>query len=141
MLLWAGMTFLVADKRRAKVNSAAELVFLPGVLMTRIPISLPGSKELKVLSPRMGTFYPSNSPADPTFVEEGQVIDIKKTLCLLESMKVFSEISLKHYKSNDGDFLYDDPQYCVKRIIAENGQTVSQGDLLFVIEPVENISN
>ncbi|MGK5092756.1 biotin carboxylase N-terminal domain-containing protein [Deltaproteobacteria bacterium TL4] len=98
-------------------------------------IQIPGSKELKVLSPRMGNFFRSNGPAERPFVEEGKEIDTKSTLCLLESMKVFSTISLGTFKSGDGENLYNAPRYQVKRVMAENGQTVSQGDLLFVVEP------
>ncbi len=101
-------------------------------------IAIPDSKELKVLSPQTGAFYRSSSPNDPSFVEEGQEIDIQQTLCLLESMKVFNELSLVAYKGGDGESLYPEaPSYQIKKIIPEDRQTVSRGDLLFVIEPTD----
>jgi acetyl/propionyl-CoA carboxylase alpha subunit/acetyl-CoA carboxylase beta subunit len=101
-------------------------------------IMLEGSDELKVLSLQMGGFYRAASREDEPFVSEGQIIDVNHTLCLLESMKVFTELSLADYKSPDGESLYlDDVKYKVTRVIAEDQNTVNQGDLLFVMQPVD----
>ncbi|MEC8981334.1 MAG: biotin carboxylase N-terminal domain-containing protein, partial [SAR324 cluster bacterium] len=101
-------------------------------------IMLEGSDELKVLSLQMGGFYRAASREDEPFVSEGQIIDVNHTLCLLESMKVFTELSLADYKSSDGESLYlDDVKYKVTRVIAEDQNTVNQGDLLFVMQPVD----
>ena len=99
---------------------------------------LEGSKVLKVLSPQMGGFCRATSPDDEPFVSEGQIINVNQTLCLLESMKVFTELALADYKSSDGDSLYTDKvKYKVTRVIAEDHNTVNQGDLLFVMLPVD----
>ncbi|SUZ59075.1 uncharacterized protein METZ01_LOCUS11929, partial [marine metagenome] len=101
-------------------------------------IMLEGSDELKVLSLQMGGFYRAASREDEPFVSEGQIIDVNHTLCLLESMKVYTELSLADYKSPDGESLYlDDVKYKVTRVIAEDQNTVNQGDLLFVMQPVD----
>ncbi|HBL55203.1 MAG TPA: acetyl-CoA carboxylase, partial [Deltaproteobacteria bacterium] len=101
-------------------------------------IMLEGSDELKVLSPQMGGFYRAASREDEPFVIEGQIIDVNHSLCLLESMKVFTELSLADYKSPEGEALYpDDVKYKVTRVIAEDQNTVNQGDLLFVMQPVD----
>ena len=85
----------------------------------------------------MGGFYRAPSQDDEPFVNEGQIVNVNQTLCLIESMKVFSELSLSDYKSKDGNNLFpDDVQYKVKKIIAEDKNTVNQGDLLFVMLPV-----
>ncbi|MDC0188366.1 acetyl-CoA carboxylase, partial [bacterium] len=100
-------------------------------------IKLEGSEELKVLSPQMGGFYRAPSEDDEPFVSEGQVIDVNETLCLIESMKVFTELTLADYKSSDGNTLFsDDVKYKVKKVIAEDKNTVNQGDLLFVMLPI-----
>jgi len=102
-------------------------------------IELEGSKELKVLSPQMGGFYRAPSQEDESFVTEGQIIDVNNTLCLLESMKVFTELSLADYKSQDGDALYSNKiKYKITRVIAEDKNTVNQGDLLFVMLPIDS---
>jgi len=101
-------------------------------------IMLEGSDELKVLSPQMGVFYRAASREDEPFVIEGQIIDVNHSLCLLESMKVFTELSLADYKSPEGEALYPaDVKYKVTRVIAEDQNTVNQGDLLFVMQPVD----
>jgi biotin carboxyl carrier protein len=101
-------------------------------------IMLEGSNELKVLSPQMGGFYRAASREDEPFISEGQIIDVNHILCLLESMKVFTELSLADYKSPDGEALYpDNVKYKVSRGIAEDQSTVNQGDLLFVMQPVD----
>ena len=100
-------------------------------------IKLEGSNELKVLSPQMGGFYRAPSQDDEPFVSEGQIIDVNQTLCLIESMKVFTELTLADYKSTDGNTLFpDDVKYKVTKVIAEDKNTVNQGDLLFVMLPV-----
>ena len=101
-------------------------------------IELEGSKELKVLSPQMGGFYRAPSREDEPFVTEGKIIDVNDTLCLLESMKVFTELSLSDYKSQEGEFLYSNTvKYKITRVIAEDQNTVNQGDLLFVMLPLD----
>ena len=100
-------------------------------------IKMEGSDELKVLSPQMGGFYRAPSQDDEPFVSEGQIIDVNQTLCLIESMKVFTELTLADYKSTDGNTLFpDDVKYKVTKVIAEDKNTVNQGDLLFVMLPV-----
>ena len=95
------------------------------------------SKEWKILSPQMGGFYRSPSPETPALVEEGSVINLQTPLCLLESMKVFNEISLNSFKTLDGKSLYpEDQQFRITRVLAEDQQTVNQGDLLFVMESI-----
>ena len=53
-------------------------------------------------------------------------------------MKVYTELSLSDYKSPEGESLYlNDVKYKVTRIIAEDQNTVNQGDLLFVMQPID----
>ena len=123
---------------RATQNHAGDT----GAAIDQKTIAIPDSRELKVLSPQTGAFYRSFSPSDPVFVEEGQQIGSGQTLCLLESMKVFNELRLKAYKGGDGELLYlEDSFYRIKKIIPEDKQTVSRGDLLFVIEPEETLQS
>ena len=86
----------------------------------------------------MGGFYRAPSREDEPFIDEGQIIDVNNTLCLLESMKVFTELTLADYKSQDGESLYSSKvKYKITRVIAEDQNTVNQGDLLFVMLPVD----
>ena len=46
----------------------------------------------KVVSPVMGTFYRSPNPQDPPFVEPGQAVNAGDVVCVIESMKIFTEL-------------------------------------------------
>jgi len=48
---------------------------------------------LPVVSPMVGIFYRAASPNDPNFVEIGDRVEIGQTLGLVETMKVFNEIT------------------------------------------------
>ncbi len=53
-------------------------------------------------------------------------------------MEVFSELKLRSFRSAAGEGLYPETShYRITRILAEDKQTVSAGDLLFVVQPVE----
>ena len=54
-------------------------------------------------------------------------------------MKVFTELSLADYKNQEGESLYSNKnKYKIIRVIAEDENTVNQGDLLFVIKPIKD---
>jgi acetyl-CoA carboxylase biotin carboxyl carrier protein len=69
----------------------------------------------------MGTFYRAASPDDPPFVEEGQKVDASEVVCLIESMKVFTELRAGHAGT-------------VKRILVENEEAVMKNQDLIEIE-------
>jgi oxaloacetate decarboxylase alpha subunit len=77
---------------------------------------------LRVESPMVGTFYRSSSPEADPFVEPGTEVEPGQTLCLLEAMKLFNEITADHAG-------------IVKEICVENAESVEYGQLLFLIEP------
>jgi len=100
-------------------------------------IRIENSTELKVLAPRTGVFYASPTPDDPPFVELGAEFNATSPLCLMEAMKVFEHLSLADYNRVNGQMLFpEDHTFTVTRIMAESGQTVNQGDLLFVVKPI-----
>lgn len=61
------------------------------------PISPPTEKKAAsgapVVSPMVGLFYRAPSPNDPNFVEVGDRVEIGQTVGLIETMKVFNEIT------------------------------------------------
>jgi oxaloacetate decarboxylase (Na+ extruding) subunit alpha len=77
----------------------------------------------RVESPMVGTFYRAASPGSAPFVEEGDVVTVGQTLCILEAMKLMNEVKADH----DGR---------VRRICVENEHPVQYGDLLFELEPL-----
>jgi acetyl/propionyl-CoA carboxylase alpha subunit/acetyl-CoA carboxylase alpha subunit/acetyl-CoA carboxylase beta subunit len=101
-----------------------------------ISISVDGSNELKVIASSAGIFYRGSSPAEPDFVNEGDIVNIEQTLGLMEAMKMFSPISLSSFNRQDA-VLYDaKTKFRIERIINTNGQQVSSGDLLYIITPL-----
>jgi len=81
------------------------------------------SKEVNeyFLSPMVGTFYNSSTPDAPAFVKVGDTIKAGQTLCIIEAMKLLSEIHC--------DFDVE-----IVSIIASNEQKVEYGQPLFKIK-------
>jgi acetyl-CoA carboxylase biotin carboxyl carrier protein len=75
-----------------------------------------------VTSPMVGTFYRAPAPSAPPFVEIGDIVKKKQTLCIVEAMKLMNEI--------ESDF-----DGVVREIYAENGKPVEFGAKLFAIVP------
>jgi acetyl-CoA carboxylase biotin carboxyl carrier protein len=45
-----------------------------------------------VTSPLMGTFYSAAAPGEKKFVEIGQRVNSDEVVCVIESMKIFTEL-------------------------------------------------
>ena len=95
------------------------------------------SNELKVLAQGAGIFYSSPAPGEPDFVKEGDIVAVDQTLALTEAMKMFSQVTLASFNRKGAELYPEDKKYRIERILNSNGQQVSQGDLLFVVSPVE----
>ncbi len=52
-----------------------------------------GDHIVTIDSPMVGTFYGSPNPDSPAFVKVGDSISSDTTVCIVEAMKVFNEIS------------------------------------------------
>ncbi|MDR3092538.1 MAG: hypothetical protein LBU33_01320 [Endomicrobium sp.] len=76
-----------------------------------------------IKTPIAGVFYKSPSPSSPVFVNEGDVVDIGKTVCIIEAMKVMNEIKAT-FKAK------------ILKVLAENGKPVNSGQDLFKVEKV-----
>jgi acetyl-CoA carboxylase biotin carboxyl carrier protein len=74
----------------------------------------------QVVSPMVGIFYRAPSPSDPNFVEVGDRVEIGQTLGLVETMKVFNEIT-------------SEVEGTVIEIMAQSGDLLETGDKLMVI--------
>jgi acetyl-CoA carboxylase biotin carboxyl carrier protein len=69
----------------------------------------------------MGTFYRASAPGEKPLVEVGQHIEPTHVVCIIESMKVFTEL-----RSDKGG--------TVKRILVENEAPVMKNQDLIEIE-------
>ncbi len=76
-----------------------------------------------IKTPIAGVFYKSPSPSSLVFVSEGDIVDIGKTVCIIEAMKVMNEIKAT-FKAK------------ILKTLAENGKPVNSGQDLFEVEKV-----
>ncbi len=80
-------------------------------------------KVYKVASPVMGTFYRTSAPGQPPLIEVGQKISASDIVCVIESMKIFTEIRSEYAG-------------VVKEILVENEDPVMKKQELIIIEKV-----
>ncbi|OJW16352.1 MAG: acetyl-CoA carboxylase, biotin carboxyl carrier protein [Planctomycetales bacterium 71-10] len=81
-----------------------------------------GPKTIVIESPMVGTFYSSGSPDAPPFVSVGTAIQPTSTLCIIEAMKVFTDIPAGVSGT-------------IAEILVKNGQTVEFGQPMFRVVP------
>jgi acetyl-CoA carboxylase biotin carboxyl carrier protein len=74
-----------------------------------------------IKSPLMGTFYSAPGPGEKPYVEVGQQVNASDVVCVIESMKVFTEL-----RTDKGGF--------IKTILVENEELVMKNQDLIEIE-------
>jgi acetyl-CoA carboxylase biotin carboxyl carrier protein len=77
---------------------------------------------ITVKSPMIGTFYRSQSPGKPAFVEVGDEITPGKVVCIIEAMKLFNEIE-------------SEVKGRIVKVLAEDASPVEYDQPLFLVEP------
>jgi acetyl-CoA carboxylase biotin carboxyl carrier protein len=80
-------------------------------------------KTVVIESPMVGTYYASSAPDAPPFVSVGSVVQPNTIVCIIEAMKVFTDIPA----SVSGT---------IAEILVKNGQAVEFGQPLFRVIPV-----
>jgi len=75
---------------------------------------------VEIKSPMVGTFYASPDPDSPPLVNPGTKVAPSTVVCLLEAMKVFSEIKAEVAGT-------------IERILVKNAEAVEYGQPLFLI--------
>ena len=87
-------------------------------------ISDADEKELiEITAPMVGTFYSATEPGAEPFVKVGSKIDADSVICILEAMKLFTEVEadvsgeIVEILAKDGDLVeYGQPLFSVKAI-------------------------
>ncbi len=74
-------------------------------------------------APMIGTFYRSNSPDTPAFVQVGDLVEKGQVICIIEAMKLFNEIEAEQSGR-------------VVKAMVENASPVEYDQPLFLIEPM-----
>ncbi|HMF78140.1 MAG TPA: acetyl-CoA carboxylase biotin carboxyl carrier protein [Bryobacteraceae bacterium] len=80
------------------------------------------ARNVLVKSPIVGTFYDASAPGAEPFVKNGDAVEPKTVICIIESMKLMNEIEAE----------------VAGTVIArhvENGRPVEYGESLFTIRP------
>ena len=91
----------------------------------QLPVAAPAPIEQKlveVISPMVGTFYRSPAPGEPPFVEVGDRIRPRQTVCIIEAMKLMNEIEAEVSGQ-------------VIEILVQNGEPVEFGQFLMRVKP------
>ena len=87
-----------------------------------VPAPAPEADGKVVTAPLVGTFYAAPAPEKPPFVRAGDRVKKGDTLCLIEAMKMMSEIPA--------------PCDCViEAVLKESGELVSFGEPLLRYKP------
>jgi len=76
----------------------------------------------EIRSPMVGTFYAAPDPDSPAFVSVGKGVSPSTVVCILEAMKVFSEIKA-------------DTTGVIERVLVKDGDAVEFGQALFLVRP------
>jgi acetyl-CoA carboxylase biotin carboxyl carrier protein len=84
------------------------------------------NKTHTITSPVMGTFYRASAPDKPPLVEAGQPVKPEDIVCMIESMKIFTEIRC----GKTG---------VVKKILVENEEPVMKNQALMEITLGETV--
>ena len=96
---------------------------------------IPGTDEIKVISPMTGIYYSTPSPNEPEYIKVGDKISASSTLCQIEAMKLFTQISLFSVPGS-GELFNAEQQYEIVRLNQASNAQVNANDLLFVVKPV-----
>lgn len=77
---------------------------------------------ITIKSPMIGTFYKSQSPDKPAFVQVGDEIKPGQVLCIVEAMKLFNEIE-------------SEVSGKIVKVLVENASPIEYDQPLFLVEP------
>ena len=82
----------------------------------------PSPAGVVIESPMVGTYYSSSSPEAPSFVSVGSVVRPEATVCIIEAMKVFTDIPAGVSGT-------------ITEVLVKSGQPVEYGQPLFRVNP------
>ena len=114
-LLQPSSTVLASGAPPTKMPAATEM---PNVKSSD---ELYGSGQEVIKAPNLGTFWRRPKPDTPCFVEEGDMVKPETTVCVLEVMKLFTQV-------NAG------VRGRIIKVCAKDGQMVEYETPLFIVE-------
>lgn len=84
------LTSLSYKDKDVEISVAREGTYAPVVREESVPLAV--SHKNTVVSPLVGVYYSKPGPDDAPFVAIGQSIEVGDVICIIEAMKVMSEI-------------------------------------------------
>lgn len=106
-----------SDPARAAIATGTTASLPPGQAPDPIV-----SNDLVIESPMVGTYYASASPDSPPFVNVGSLVRPDLTVCVIEAMKVFTDIPAGLSGT-------------ITEVLVKSGQPVEFGQPLFRVRP------
>lgn len=118
----SGLTALEWEHQGERVALRKEAVVSVPAAVPAAPAEREEQSEV-VSAPLVGVFYAASAPEEPPYVTAGAQVKKGDTLCLIEAMKMMSEVPA--------------PADCVvEEILARDGEAVGMGAPLFRIRRV-----
>ena len=77
---------------------------------------------IAITSPMVGTFFCGADPESPAYVSAGSSVSEDTVVCIVEAMKVFSEIKAECSGT-------------IEKILVKNAEAVEYGQKLFLVRP------
>jgi acetyl-CoA carboxylase biotin carboxyl carrier protein len=100
---------------RSNTSALARPTAVPGA------VKVVGGEEKEITAPMVGTFYSAPTPKGEPFVAVGDTVDVDSIVCVLEAMKVFTEVpanlngTITEVLVADGEFVeFGQPLFRIK---------------------------
>lgn len=78
---------------------------------------------ISIKSPIVGIFYSSPAPQAPPFVEEGDIVSVGETVCIIEAMKLMNEIQTE-------------TKCKILKVLVSDNQNIQVNEPLFLVLPI-----
>lgn len=118
----APVTHVTAAPSAVHIQPSAEAGAAAVSVEAAPPVQETNANLHTIVSPMVGTFYRSSSPEKAPYVNVGDKVSDKTTVCIIEAMKLMNELEAEV----KGEIV---------EILAENGQLVEYGQPLFLVKP------
>ena len=111
------------EKGTAPVSAAPEIQAAPAAPGAAAPQPAPAEEGQTLHAPLVGTFYAAPAPGEAPFVKAGDQVRKGQTVCVLEAMKMMSEVPapadciIEEVLVKDGELVgFDAPMFRIREV-------------------------
>ncbi len=115
------MSLAAAPAQQAAAPAAPVAAPAPAAAAPTAAAPVPEASYTALKAPMIGTFYRSNGPDSPAFVQVGDMVEKGQVICIIEAMKLFNEIEAEESGR-------------IVKALVENATPVEFDQPLFLIE-------